>query len=115
MTQDSVGSFSLPQQTLTPSTLNLSRSQLLGFAGKLSAPSNVRVPSEIKQAAEGEDKTCKWEVERKHIAKPGHKPPPRAGAAPEPGSPAGEGALLFPSTLGIQTAGQMALFQGEVR
>ena len=115
MTQDSLDSFSHPQQTLTPGTLNLSRSQLLGFAGKPSAPSKVRAPCEIKQAAEGDDKTCKWEVECKHVAKPGHKSPPGAGAAPEPGSPASEGALLFPSMLGIQAAGQTALFQGEVR
>lgn len=78
MTQDSLGSFSLSPQTFTPGTSNLSRSQLLGFAGKLSVPSKVRAPCEIKQAAEGEDKTCKWEVERKHVAKPGLKSSPRA-------------------------------------
>lgn len=69
--QGSLGSSSLPQQTLVPSTLNLSRNQLLGLAGKPSALSKVSAPREIKQAAEGEDKTCKQEVEHKPVAKPG--------------------------------------------
>lgn len=71
MVQDSLGSLSLPQQTLVPSTVNLSRSQFLGLAGKPSASSKVRAPCEIKQAAKGEDKTCKQEVEHKPVAKPG--------------------------------------------
>lgn len=89
MTQDSLGSFFLSPQTFTPGTSNLSCSQLLGFTGKLSVPSKVRAPCEIKRAAEGEDKTCKWEVERKHIAKPGLKSSPRAYVS------CGRGGLAF--------------------
>lgn len=71
VTQDSLDLFAFPQQTLTPGTLNLSCSQLLELLERHQGQSSLKE----QEAAQGENKTCRWEGEHKHVTKPGCKSP----------------------------------------